>query len=171
MKKIMIIGCPGSGKSTLAKEMSELLDLSVVHLDKLYWNSGWIESSDEIFDLKLQQVLNEKSWIIDGNYGRTIPLRLKYADTVILLDYPKYICMYRVIKRVISDYGKTRSDMADGCPERFDIEFLKYVWNFNKNKQKVLLEKISSAKDKEIFVIRNKKDRKKLLLYIKRELL
>lgn len=133
MKRILVIGCSGAGKTTLGKELGARLALPVHHLDRLWWRPGWVENSGEAFDAKLAEILNTDRWVIDGNYSRTLPERLKYADTVILLDYPRTLCLYRALKRILRLYGSVRPDMADGCPERLDGQFLRYVWNFNRN--------------------------------------
>ena len=116
MERIMIIGCPGSGKSTLAVKLAEKLKLPLIHLDKLYWKEGWVESSAQEFSEKLEKALEQTRWIIDGNYGATIRQRLEMADTVIFLDYSRYLCMERAIKRIIFGYGKTRSDTRNVTP-------------------------------------------------------
>jgi len=133
MKRILVIGCSGAGKTTLAKELGERLALPVHHLDRLWWRPGWVEGSCEAFDAKLAEILKTDRWVIDGNYNRTLPERLNYADTVIVLDYSRTLCMYRTLKRILRFYGSARPDMADGCPERFDGQFLRYVWNFNRD--------------------------------------
>lgn len=133
MKRILVVGCCGAGKTTLAQELGECLNLPVHHLDRLWWLPGWVEDSRESFDAKLAEILKTGEWIIDGNYNRTLPERLKYADTVIFLDYSRILCMYRTLKRIVRFRGNVRPDMSDGCPERFDREFLHYVWNFNRD--------------------------------------
>ena len=80
MERIVIIGCGGSGKSTLARRLGELLNLPVVHLDKLYWHPGWVESTDEEFDAKLAAELEKPQWIMDGNFDRTMQMRLAPAS-------------------------------------------------------------------------------------------
>lgn len=119
-KRIIIIGCCGSGKSTLARKLNQKLNIPVVHLDKLFWRSGWKSVLNEEFDSLLNNELQKQNWIIDGNFNRTLETRLDYADTVIYLDYSRIVCMWSIIKRVILNYGKTRSDMGENCPERFD---------------------------------------------------
>ena len=132
MERILIIGCGGAGKSTLAQQLGKKLNLPVVHLDKLFWKPGWVESSQEEMDEKIRQELEKPKWIMDGNFNRTIPERMKYCDTVIYLDFSRTACWLGVLKRILTTYGKVRPDMGEGCPERFDLDFLKWVWNFNK---------------------------------------
>ena len=91
MKKIIVIGCPGSGKSTLSKKLHHKLGIPVIHLDMLYWNSDKTRVNKEDFDKKLEEVLIDDSWIIDGNFRRTLELRIKESDTVIFLDEPSRI--------------------------------------------------------------------------------
>ncbi len=132
MKRILIIGCCGAGKTTLALELGDILNLPVHHLDRLWWRSGWTEESTESFDAKLAEILVSERWIIDGNYKRTLQERLKYADTVIFLNYSRWLCLWRVLTRIIRLYGQSRPDVGGNCPERFDWKFIRYVWNFNR---------------------------------------
>lgn len=106
MQKILIIGSPGSGKSTFSFRLSEKLNIPIIHLDKLFWKSGWVSRSKEAFDKLLIEEMEKESWIIDGNYSRTLPMRLEKADTVIFFDYSRFVCLWRVLKRVITNYGK-----------------------------------------------------------------
>lgn len=156
MERIIIIGCPGSGKSTLGKKLAKTLNLPLVHLDQLFWRENWACIPNEEFDALLLCELKKDKWILDGNFHRTLDLRLDYCDAVILLNYPTLVCYFRVIKRIIANAGKTRSDMTEGCPERFDREFLKYVLSFKKKK----LPKIKDAlaKRNEVKVIEIKSD-------------
>ena len=163
MRRIIIIGSPGSGKSTLSEKLSEKLCIPVTHLDKLWWKSGWVESTKEEFDQKLDAVLMEDKWIIDGNYSRTLEKRLQRADTVIFLDYPTLTCLYRVFKRVMKNRGKTRIDMAEGCPERFNFEFMRYVFSFRRKNRKKILSLLDKAEGKRIIIIRNNAELEKLI--------
>ncbi len=127
----MIIGCSGAGKSTLARRLSAAMEIPVVHLDRLYWLPGWKNRSREEFDALLRQELARDAWIMDGNFDRTLELRLARADGVLHLDFGRLACEWGVIRRVLSTYGRVRPDMGDGCPERFDWEFMKWIWNFS----------------------------------------
>lgn len=162
-KKIMIIGSPGSGKTTLSKELGKILNIEVTHLDVLNWTGNWEVVPRDEFEEKLRKSLKKDKVIIDGNYNRTIPLRLNYCDTVIYLDYPKYISFLRVIKRVIFNYGKSRKDMGGNCPERFDFEFLKFVWDYNKNNRSQNYELLEKCKDKNIYIFKKPEETKEFL--------
>lgn len=145
MERILVIGCPGAGKSTLARQLAEKRGLPLVHLDAIFWLPGWKQRDKTEFDALLLAELQKPKWIIDGNFGRTLPLRLQYCDAVIFLDFSTFACVRGVLQRVLSQHGKVRSDMGQGCPERFDWEFLKYVCSFNRTQRKKLLEKLNAA--------------------------
>ena len=167
MERIIIIGCGGAGKSTLARKLGEVLDLPVVHLDKLFWKPGWVETTAEEFDALLAQELAKDQWIMDGNFNRTMPERIKRCDTIIYLDFSRFACLMGVLKRVITTYGKVRPDMGEGCPERIDLEFLKWVWNFNKNKRESYYKLLNEAENVETIVLKNRRAVKLFLKSLK----
>ena len=88
MRKVMIIGCPGSGKSTFARALHAATGLPLYYLDMLYWNADKTTVSKEVFRGRLREILDTDAWILDGNYGSTIEIRLEACDTVFFLDYP-----------------------------------------------------------------------------------
>ncbi|TNE37852.1 MAG: hypothetical protein EP347_07435 [Alphaproteobacteria bacterium] len=149
MERILILGPCGAGKSTLAASLGEALCLPVIHLDKLYWQPGWVESTPEDFSARLEAELKQPSWIVDGNYSNYLEKRLKFSDTLIHLDYPRRIHVGRVIKRVLTKKGVVRPDMGPDCPEKFDWEFLVYTWNFRREKTpktRALIESVQATK-------------------------
>lgn len=163
MERIMIIGCGGAGKSTLARQLGEKTGLPVVHLDKLFWKPGWVSLSREEFDLVHQEAISRERWIIDGNFDRTIPQRLSRCDTVLYLDFSRWACVMGVAKRVLTTYGTVREDMGEGCPERFDLEFLKWVWDFNKNKREKNYRLLEEAEGVEVIILKNRREVKRFL--------
>lgn len=158
MKKIILLGSSGAGKSTFAKKLSNKINIEVFHLDKLLWKSNW-EVTDKNYQIQVQEKIIEKdSWIIDGNYSGTLNMRIDASDTIIFFDINRWICIYHVIKRYFKYKGTTRPDMHKDCPEKLDINFLKFIWHYPK-KQKIQVEKklVSVANSKKIIIFKNKK--------------
>jgi adenylate kinase family enzyme len=124
MKRVLVIGSPGAGKSTLAAELARRSGLPLYHLDQLYWQPGWIEPDLDQWRASLEALLDQPRWIIDGNYGGSLPARLRRADTVVDLQVPAWRCLARVLGRIRAHRGRVRPDMAPGCEERLDWRFL-----------------------------------------------
>lgn len=130
MHRILVIGCSGAGKSTLARHIGERLRLPVIHLDREYWKAGWVEPGKAEWRTRVEELAARSEWVMDGNYGGTFEIRVPRATAIVYLDFPRWRCVARVLRRTVSGYGKTRPDMADGCPERFNWAFLKFVWDY-----------------------------------------
>lgn len=162
MERIMIVGCGGAGKSTLARQLGEKTGLPVVHLDTLFWRPGWVSVSQAEFDALHRAAIAGEKWIVDGNFDRTIPERLERCDTVIYLDFSRMACLLGVAKRILTTYGKVRPDMGDGCPERFDWDFLKWVWNFNRNKREQNYRRFQET-DARVIILKNRRQVRKFL--------
>lgn len=159
MKKIAIIGSGGSGKSTLAIKLSNKLKIDVYHLDALLWKPNWIGVTREEQIIIQNELIKKDEWIIDGNYSGTIDLRLSAADTIIFLDIPRLICTFRVIKRFFKYRNKTRPDMVEGCKEKIDFNFIKWVWKFPKDKRPNLMKKIEKLLNgKEVIILKSLKE-------------
>jgi adenylate kinase family enzyme len=159
VKRILIIGSGGAGKSTLAPRLGEKMGIEVVHLDKLFWNPGWVPTAKDEWREIVGQALEKDSWIIDGNFGGTLEMRVQACDTIIFLDIPRRICMYRIVKRWVTYNRNTRPDMADGCEERFDWEFFMWVWNYpkrSKPEKELVLNRY--AKEKTIIRLRSNRE-------------
>ncbi len=131
MRRVLVIGPCGSGKSTLARELAPRMGLPLVHMDQLGWQAGWVETEKAELNARLAEVVAQDEWLIEGNYGSTLAPRLERADSVIYLDFPIRLCLWRLAKRIILHRGRARPDMPEGCPERFDAAFFWYVMNWN----------------------------------------
>lgn len=158
MNKVIVIGCPGSGKSTFSRALHELTGLPLYHLDLLNWNSDKTTVDKKVFIEKLKNVIAQDSWIIDGNYGSTIELRLKECDTVFFLDYPVDVCIDGVKIR----QGKTRSDMPWTETED-DEEFLEFIKNYNSQSRPNVLNLLEQYNKKEIVVFKSREEADKYL--------
>jgi adenylate kinase family enzyme len=156
LKRILIVGCCGAGKSTLARKIHALTQLPLIHLDQEYWLPGWVEPGKKEWEQKVGGLIRAEKWIIDGNYGGTLDLRISRADTVIFLDASRWVCLFRVIKRILLHYGRVRPDSAAACPERFSWEFIKYVYRFQDAKRPALITHMKTlAEDREVFILRS----------------
>ena len=164
MERIMIIGCGGAGKSTLARKLGEKTGLPVVHLDQIYWAPGnWQHVEKEVFDARLLEEMEKPQWILDGNFNRTIEMRLQKCDTVIYLDFSRMACLLSWLKRVITNWGHARSDMAPGCKEWFDPEMADWIWNFNKKNRENYYRLLNEAEGVEAIVLKNRRMVKRFL--------
>ncbi|MDV2683684.1 topology modulation protein [Alkalihalophilus lindianensis] len=128
MKRIMVVGVSaGAGKSTFARKLGERLHIPVYHLDTFYWKSNWVEASEiEFYEAQLNLV-KHASWIIEGNYTGTLHLRMEETDTIIYIERSLPVCLYRVLKRYLQNRGKVREDLGEGCIEKLDWPFIKFI--------------------------------------------
>ena len=109
MKKVLVIGSSGAGKSTFSRRLSDLTGIEIIHLDKLHWKPNWTEPSKEEWKTTLEKAMCGETWIMDGNYSNTLDIRIPACDTVIFLETPPAVCVYRVLKRVTLFYKKNSS--------------------------------------------------------------
>jgi adenylate kinase family enzyme len=131
MKRVAIVGPGGAGKSTFARAHGERIDLPVVHLDHHFWKPGWVESPrDEWRQRQLELVAGDR-WIADGNYGGTFDERFARADTVIIVARSRLACVTSAIGRTARNHGK--AVQAEGCPERFQFAFYRWIWNYERD--------------------------------------
>lgn len=145
MKKVIVIGSPGAGKSTFSRRLRDKTGLPLFYLDMLWHKPDKTNVSRKEFDEKLKEILQQESWIIDGNYLRTLRPRLEACDTVFFLDYPLEVCLEGVKSRI----GKEREDMPWQETE-FDEEFRRYIIDFPKDQlpeMYQILEKYAGKRD------------------------
>lgn len=170
MHRVMVIGCCGSGKSTFSRKLATLVELPIIHLDQFYWKPNWTETPRAEWESIVGELAQKSNWIIDGNYGGTMHLRIKRADTIIFLDRSNLLCLWRVIKRIIKYKGTVRPDMPEGCRERFDWNFLHYVAVFNLTRRKAILKKIMrQSHEKDIIILKSDKAAEKYLRKLKQQ--
>ena len=151
MKKVIVIGCPGSGKSTVSRALHNMTGIPLYHLDMMYWNADKTTVEKSVFLERLSAVLEKDEWIIDGNYGSTMELRMVACDTVIFLDYPLEICLDGIKER----RGKPRSDMPWIETEE-DAEFIEFIKNYEEQQKPKVLELLKKHSDKNIIIFKSR---------------
>lgn len=161
MERIVVIGCSGSGKSTLTRELAARTGIPAHHIDQLYWQPGWKAPADlAAFRKSVDTVVAGERWILDGGFFDSAGAkRFERAAVVVLLDLPMPLCLFRAIKRWWTYRGETRPDLAPGCPEKFDLEFYRYIMTY-RSKQLPQAEALIGAHFKGRLVrIRNEAER------------
>lgn len=153
MKKVIVIGCPGSGKSTFSRSLAAAIKLPLYPLDMLYWNADRTTVPKTVFLKKLDDILKQEAWIIDGNYGSTMDLRLNACDTVFFLDYPTEICLAGIMER----RGKSRPDIP-WVEKEIDAEFLTFVQNFALESRPAILALLQKYPDKRKIIFHTRKE-------------
>lgn len=165
MKRVLVIGPGGAGKSTFARRLGVRLGLRVIHLDRAYWRSGWVEPPKDEWRRRVEELCGGDSWIMDGNYSGTLGVRLAACDTVVFMDLPRSLCLWRVLKRAVMYRRSPRPDMAEGCREKLDFKFLYWVWTYPKARRPKVLSLLERhAGEKRIIRLRSSAEVEEFLL-------
>lgn len=159
MKKIMVIGCPGSGKSTFSRKLHKMTGLPLFHLDMMYWNPDRTTVDKSVFRERLSNVIQKDEWIIDGNYGSTMELRMQACDTVVFLDYPLEVCLNGIVER----RGKPRTDMPWIEDAEEDAEFIEFIKNYNIESRPKVMRLLDKYSHKDIYIFNNRDETDKFL--------
>lgn len=139
MRRVNVIGSGGAGKSHFSTRLSRATGLPVIHLDTLYWKPGWVESGQPEWTETVARLCDAERWVMDGNYGGTLDMRMAACDTVVFLDMPRWLCVLRVMKRYVQYRGRARPDMATGCPEQLSLAFLRWIWRYPRERRPKVL--------------------------------
>jgi adenylate kinase family enzyme len=158
MNRIIVLGSSGSGKSTLARRIGDLLALEVIHLDSYYWQPNWTATPEEEWAQKVAELLKRDRWVMDGNYPSSLELRVAHADTVIFLDQRRWICLWRCLKRFVMHRGENRPELAEGCNEKIDLDFLKWIWNYPRDVKPQIESVLERHSEKQVVWLRRSEE-------------
>lgn len=163
MKKVIVIGCPGSGKSVFSRALHDITWLPLYHIDMIRWREDKTFLSREELIEKINEIGSTDEWIMDGNYGATMELRMSFCDTIIFLDYPTEVCLEGIMSR----RGKPRPDLPWIEPvDEIDEEFVESVKNYNTINRPVVLERINKFSDKNVIVFKSRTESDSFLDYL-----
>lgn len=156
--RLMVIGCSCAGKSTFSQRLAKITGLPLTHLDRLYWKSGWIEEDKQIFKAKQKNIIMQESWIIDGNFRSTMEMRLEHAQIVYRFKIGTLACLQGYGKRLIQAKLKVkRTDITEGCEQRFDWDFLKFIAEFSRKQEKQTDETLKKYPDVKVITFHSRK--------------
>lgn len=156
MQRVIVIGCGGAGKSAFSRQLAQRTGLPLHHLDALYWQPGWTEPSKHDWQSRIDALLAQPRWILDGNFGGTLERRLAASDAVVFMDTPALVCLWRVILRRIRHHGHARPGMAAGCNERLDMGFVAWILGYPFRRRPALLRRLQEVRtQKQVVVLRS----------------
>ena len=162
-RRWLVIGSGGAGKSTLAREMGEVLRLPVVHLDREFWNPGWVETPKEQWAKRVAELSAEPEWIMDGNYGGTMDHRMDRADAVVLLDLHPLQCLSGVLRRRLASMRRPRPDLPADCPDQVDAEFIHWVMTYRLRARGQALARVKRASHVVFYHLKSRREVRKFL--------
>jgi adenylate kinase family enzyme len=159
VNRVLVLGSSGAGKSTLAQRLGEALDLEVIHLDSYYWQPNWTSTPPAEWACQLNRLLGGERWVMDGNYPDSLALRLARADAVVFIDRNRLLCLWRCIRRYLKHRGHNRPELAPGCYEKLDWDFLQWIWNYPRDVRPKVLEAIArSGQQRTAVILRNERE-------------
>jgi adenylate kinase family enzyme len=132
MQRVLVLGPGGAGKSVLSRELAGITGLPLVHLDREFFEPGWVKPEPDVWRDKIARMLGGDRWIADGTHADTLDFRLGFSDGVILLDYSRMIAVRGVFKRLLTRNGRRRADLAPGCRNRLDRDYWNWVWKYHR---------------------------------------
>ena len=130
MRRVLVLGSSGSGKSTFTGRLARALGVEAIHLDSHYWQPNWTATPPAEWQARVAELLERDAWVMDGNYPDLLEQRLTYTETVVFLDYPRLTCLWRCVRRYLRHRGRNRPELAPGCHEKIDWDFLKWIWQY-----------------------------------------
>lgn len=166
-RRVLVLGSSGSGKTYLSARLGELLHIEVLHLDAYFWRPGWVSTAEHEWRGIVSQLTRKSSWIMDGTYENTLDLRLPEADTVVVIEQSRWICLWGVLKRRLFFDGPGRTDAPAG--QRIDLPFLRYIWEYPSATRPLVHRLIQQyGPDKRLIVLTGAREVRQLLRSVRR---
>ena len=154
MKKVIVIGCPGSGKSVFSRTLHDITGLPLYHLDMINWHEDKTTLSREELIEKINEIGATDEWIMDGNYGGTMELRMSLCVTIVFLDFPTDVCLEGIMAR----RGTQRPDMPWQDSDNLEPEFIDSVKNYYSQNRPAVLERIKKFPGKKSLVFKSRQE-------------
>ncbi len=164
-QRIMVVGCSGGGKTTLSQKLARNFGLRYISMDRdVFWLPGWQARPREEQRQRIATIITEERWLMDGSNPSSFDIRLPRSHIVLWVRMPRWLCLRGAVSRAIKGYGKARPEMAEGCPERIDIDFLRYIWNFERRHASIFEQNFALyGPDVPVFQLKSRKQFRRLL--------
>lgn len=164
-QRIMVVGCSGGGKTTLSQKLARNFGLRYISMDRdVFWLPGWQARPREEQRQRIATIITEERWLMDGSNPSSFDIRLPRSHIVLWVRMPRWLCLWGAVSRAIKGYGKARPEMAEGCPERIDIDFLRYIWNFERRHTSIFEQNFALyGPDVPVFQLKSRKQFRRLL--------
>jgi len=166
IQRVAIIGCGGSGKTTIGRRLAAALGTTITHLDAVYYDDEWNKLPQDKFAAIQEELVAADTWVIDGNYAGTLPIRLRRATHVIFLDLPGITCLWGIAQRRWRYRGGQHND---GVYDNINWGFIKYVWGYRREmapRVRALLDEHGG--DAEVFIVRSRREANRLTAELER---
>ncbi len=159
-RRVIIIGSPGSEKAELARVIAERLRLPCIELERLYWRPGWEKPDAQTWQTQVSELAAREAWVMSGTFPSTLDIRVARADWLVWVDLPMPVCFVHKLRDMMRRNGEKRPEVAPGCPQRFDMSLLRFIWTF----PSVVLPRIAALvarerRNRTIFILRSKRER------------
>ena len=163
--RVSVIGCSGGGKSTLSQVLAHRLNAAYLCMDReFFWLPGWVVRPRDEQRALMAEAVKQERWIMDGTNPSGFDIRLPRSDMVIWVRMPRLLCLMGVLRRWWTYRGQTRPEMAPGCPEKIDAEFVRYIWNFEKCHAPIIIDNINAyGCDIPVLELKSRRDMRRLL--------
>ena len=150
-----MIGNIGSGKTTLCKKLGVILDIPTYHFDQVVWQENWQKTALDVREALTKEWAARDVWVIDGVSKQFMVA----ADTVIFLDFPWYVCVWRTCKRNLKVLFRTRAEMPNGCSDYKVIPLIwRIIWNFKRTQNPWIIEAMATKPANNVFHVRSNKE-------------
>jgi adenylate kinase family enzyme len=163
--RILVIGCSGGGKSTLSQKIARRFGLAYVSIDRdVLWLPGWVQREKPEQHRLIAEFAAGERWIMDGTNTSTFDIRVPRSDLVIWVRMPRWLCICGILGRWMRSRGRVRPEMAPGCPEKMEWQFLRFVWTWEKvYHPRVLAGLAAHAADKPVLMLKSRREMRDLL--------
>ncbi|MGK6313801.1 AAA family ATPase [Neorhizobium sp. DT-125] len=163
--RILVIGCSGGGKSTLSQKIARRFGLDYISIDRdVLWLPGWVQREKGEQLRLIRELIAQDRWIMDGTNTSTFDIRVPRSDLVIWVRMARLVNVWGILSRWVKHLGRTRPEMAPGCPERVSWEFFRFVWTWEeKFAPRVLAGLEKYAADKPVLVLKSRREVRDLL--------